>query len=247
MSSYYTFARYYDVLTQNIDYNQIAEYYFNLLCQHDVKEGILLDLACGTGTLCELLHDKGFEVIGVDNSYDMLNVATQKRAVSGKDILYLCQDMHKLDLYGTIEACICSLDSINHIIDEKVVQTVFDKVSLFLVAGGIFIFDVNTCFKHENVLSKQTFVYDCDEVYCVWQNSACHDMQIDITLDIFANEEEDSFFRYQEEFSERAYTELELSNFIKNAGFEVLQQYDDFSTKKITPESHRITYVLRKL
>ncbi len=147
-NSYLTFARYYDILTQNINYNEIADYFYHLLCENNVKEGILLDLACGTGSICELMCDKGFEVIGVDNSYDMLNVATQKRAESNKDILYLCQDMDKLDLYGTIEACICSLDSLNHVIDENILQEAFKKVSLFLVPNGIFIFDVNTCYKH---------------------------------------------------------------------------------------------------
>lgn len=246
-NSYLTFARYYDTLTQNINYSEMAEYYYKILCENNIEKGILLDLACGTGSMCELMHDKGYEVIGVDNSYDMLNIATQKRALSNKDILYLCQDMNELDLYGTIEACICSLDSINHIVDEEVVQEIFKKVSLFLIPTGVFIFDVNTCYKHENVLSNSTFVYDCDDVYCVWQNSKCHDNIVDITLDLFANEEDECYYRYQEEFSERAYTPKELSDFINNAGFEVLQQYDDFSTNKITAESHRITYVLRKL
>lgn len=246
-NSYLTFARYYDTLTQNINYTDIANYFYDILCCNDVKDGILLDLACGTGTMCELMFDKGYEIIGVDNSYDMLNIATQKRSVSGKDILYLCQDMNKLDLFGTIEACICSLDSINHVTDDKIVAEIFKKVSLFLVPGGIFIFDVNTCFKHKNILSGSTFVYDCDDVYCVWQNSKCIDNVIDISLDIFANEEDDSYFRYQEEFSERAYTEDELNYFIKNAGFDLLNRYDDYSTKNITPESHRITYVLKKL
>lgn len=246
-NSYLTFARHYDTLTQNINYIEIADYFYNLLCQNNIKEGILLDLACGTGTLCELMHDKGYEVIGVDNSYDMLNIATQKRAVSNKDILYLCQDMDKLDLYGTIEACICSLDSINHVTNEKVVQEIFKKVSLFLVPNGIFVFDVNTCYKHENILSDATFVYDCDDVYCVWQNSKCHDMQIDITLDLFVSEEEDCYYRYQEDFSERAYTSEELLGFITNAGFEVLNRYNDFTLDAISPQSQRITYVLKKI
>lgn len=246
-NSYSHFARYYDTLTQNINYNEIADYFYNLLTTNNIKEGILLDLACGTGSICELMHDKGYEVIGVDNSYDMLNVATQKRAVSGKDILYLCQDMHKLDLYGTIEACICSLDSINHITDEKVLAKVFDKVSLFLIPNGIFIFDVNTCYKHENILSNATFVYDCDDVYCVWQNSKCNNNIISITLDIFANEEDDSYYRYSEQFSERAYTKDEILNFINNSGFKLLNEYNDYTMDKISSESQRITYVCQKI
>lgn len=246
-NSYLTFAKYYDILTQNINYNEIADYFYQLLSTNNIKKGILLDLACGTGSICELMHDKGFEVIGVDNSYDMLNIATQKRAKSNKDILYLCQDMDKLDLYGTIEACICSLDSINHVTDEKIVEEIFKKVSLFLIPDGIFVFDVNTTYKHENVLSNSTFVYDCDEVYCVWQNSACKNNIIDITLDIFANEEDDAYYRYQEDFSERAYTFDELNYFIKNAGFEILNQFDDYTTNEIKDTSQRITFVLKKI
>lgn len=244
-NSYLTFAKYYDVLTQNINYSEIADYFYNILCNNDLKQGILLDLACGTGTMCELMHDKGYEVIGVDNSYDMLNIATQKRNKSNKDILYLCQDMDKLDLYGTIDACICSLDSINHVTDENIVKEIFSKVSLFLIPNGIFIFDVNTCYKHEEVLSNATFVYDCDEVYCVWQNSKCKDNTIDITLDIFANEEDESYYRYQEEFSERSYTQDEINSFIASAGFEILNQYDDYTTNEITSKTQRITYVLK--
>ena len=142
MAGYGDFAYYYDMLTENVDYEERSNYISGLLAENGVGKGILLDLACGTGTMSFLLSDKGYDVIGVDASEEMLSVAQEKKMESEKDIMFLCQRMEELDLFGTINAAICTLDSINHITDEEIVRKAFSKVSLFMEDKGLFIFDV---------------------------------------------------------------------------------------------------------
>ena len=167
---YSYFAGVYDELTGNISYKERAAYFHAIIEKYRTKGPILLDLACGTGSLSVELSRLGYDVIGVDNSPEMLSVAQQKRCESGEDILFLCQDMTALDLYGTIDATVCALDSINHVTDPKAVRKIFQNVSLFTIPGGLFIFDVNTPYKHRSVLGNNTFVYDCSDVYCVWRS-----------------------------------------------------------------------------
>lgn len=164
MPSYEMFADFYDSLTDNVEYEKRADYIVNVLeknFNHDL--GLTLDLACGTGTMTMLLKEKGIDVYGVDGSYDMLTVAQQKTMEKGLNILYLCQRMESLDLYGTIDTCICTLDSLNHIVDEKVFTKAIERVSLFMNKGGYFLFDLNTLYKHRKVLANNSFVFETDE------------------------------------------------------------------------------------
>ena len=140
MAGYGDFAYYYDMLTENVDYEKRCEYITDLLAENGAGKGILLDLACGTGTMSFLLAEKGYDVIGVDASEDMLSVAQEKKMESGSDIMFLCQRMEELDLFGTINAAVCTLDSINHITDEETVKKVISKVSLFMEDKGLFVF-----------------------------------------------------------------------------------------------------------
>ena len=132
------------------------------------------------------LADLGYDVMGIDSSYDMLSEAMAKNSQREKPLLFLCQKMQELDLYGTIDAVVCALDSLNHITNSDDVAEVFRRVSLFLDKDAVFIFDVNTPYKHEKILADETFVYDCDGVYCVWQNKfepkTC---SVNISLDFF--------------------------------------------------------------
>lgn len=247
MNGYHAFAAYYDILTQNIPYQQRGEYFHALFQKFGQSKGILLDLACGTGSLSEVMAELGWDVIGVDGSPEMLTAAMEKKALSGKDILYLCQDMRELDLYGTIDGCICALDSINHVRQAKDVQRIFDRVALFLAPGGLFLFDVNTPYKHEQILSNQTFVYDMDEVYCVWQNSPCKNGVVHITLDLFAQDEDGRYFRETDQFAERAYSDRQIRRFLQNAGLELLACYGDDSFSEPQADTQRLIYVARSL
>ena len=245
MSSYKNFAQYYDILTENIPYLKRGEYFHAILKENNINDGILVDLACGTGSLSEIMSDFGYDVVGIDSSIEMLNVAMEKRYDSGKDILYLNQKMQDLDLFGTINVCICALDSLNHITDLSDVQTVFDKVSMFLHPNGVFIFDVNTEYKHQHILSNNTFIYDYDEVYCIWQNSSYKDNIIDISLDLFCKEDDDTYTKQSESFSERAYSHDEILTFIEQANLDLVAYYEDDTFDAPTKECQRIVYVTK--
>ena len=155
--------------------------------------------------------------------------------------------MEELDLFGTINAAICTLDSINHITDKQKVKEVFRRVSLFMEDGGIFIFDVNTPHKHREILGNNTFVYDLDEVYCVWQNSTDEELLTEVSLDIFEyDEESDSYLRYSEEFSEKGYELDLLKSFAEEFRFETIGIYDELTKNPVREDSQRAVFVLKK-
>ena len=242
--SYDSFAAFYDKL-QIADYEKIGAYYRKRLKENksDVNGNILLDLACGTGRLSRYFSGHGYDVIGADISPEMLSEAVKK---PHENIQYLCQDMTRLDLYGTIDCCICALDGINHLPDLKAVKKAFSRVSLFMNKGGVFAFDVNTLYKHKKILSGNTFVYDMEELYCVWRNSACAHGKIDITLDIFAREG-NAWQRYNENFSERAYRISEIMTALESADFGEIRVYDWLSDNHAGEESEKAVFTAIKL
>ncbi len=152
MPSYQMFADFYDSLTDNVQYGERADYIVNILeKKHNHNLGLTLDLACGTGTLTILLKEKGVDIYGVDASEEMLSIACEKAYEKNLDILFLRQSMEELDLYGTVDTCICTLDSLNHIVDEKSLEGAFERLSVFMNKGGYFLFDLNTVYKHQRV------------------------------------------------------------------------------------------------
>lgn len=247
MAGYGDFSYYYDLLTENVDYEKRCDYICDLLAENGVGKGILLDLACGTGSLSVLLSQRGFDVIGTDASEDMLTKAQEKKYEAAPDAIFLCQKMEELDLFGTINAAVCTLDSINHVTDEKKVREIFRRVSLFMEDEGIFIFDVNTPYKHREILANNTFVYDLDEVYCVWQNSTDENLLTNVSLDIFEyDEESESYVRYGEEFSEKGY-ELELlKGFAEEFRFETIGIFEEMTKEPVKETTQRAVFVLKK-
>ena len=240
------FSEVYDKL-QDADYNGFVEFYKKVFEKFGLNPKLVLDLACGTGSLSVLLSQRGFDVIGTDASEDMLTKAQEKKYDSAPDAIFLCQKMEELDLFGTINAAVCTLDSINHVTDESKVKEIFRRVSLFMEDGGIFIFDVNTPYKHKSILADNTFVYDMDEVYCVWQNSTDENLITTVSLDIFEYDEEtDSYIRYGEEFSERGYELDLLKKFAEENKFEVIGIYDELTKESLKETSQRAVFVLKK-
>ena len=245
--SYDDFSRFYDLLTDNVEYEKRADYFCRLLSLCGIKEGILLDLGCGTGNMSFAMADRGFDVIGVDSSVGMLNAAQQKMFESGKRILLLNQNMQEIDLYGTIDCAVCVLDGINHLANENEVKQTFAKVSLFMNKGGAFAFDVNTIYKHKNVLADNVFVYEPENVYCVWQNNYNEkDNSVDISLDFF-EEEDGVYYRSSENFTEKAYELSDIRNWLEESGFEVVGVYDDMTTDDVKPDSERAVFLARKM
>ncbi len=245
MSSYGIFADFYDALTLNVDYKARAEYIVNTLKASDHDMGLTLDLACGTGKLTVELAKMGVDVYGADASADMLSFARENAAENNLDILFLCQKMQELDLYGTVDTCVCTLDSINHITDINDVKKTFERVFLFMNEGGYFLFDVNTVYKHKNILGNNTFVYDLDEVYCVWENSLKENNKVEIDINFFVPKG-DLYERYEECFSERAYTDNEITSMLEDAGFEVVKRLGDMSADVPKENEQRVIYIAKK-
>lgn len=246
--SYGVFSEFYDALTANVSYDKVSQVLGSLLTRYGKSRGLLLDLACGTGSVSVRLAKKGYEVIGVDLSPEMLSEAQNKAYSAGQNILFLCQDMTALDLYGTVDAAVCTLDGLCHLPDEESVQAALQKVSLFMNPGGVFLFDVNSVYKHRAVLGNNTFVYDTDDVYCVWQNTLLPDgVTVQMDLDFFEPvSDKGDYVRQSERFTERAYPRETLEAMLKKAGFTVLDVFDGYSGKPAHDTSERLLFAVRK-
>ncbi len=246
MSSYNDFAYVYDALTRDVDYEKRTDYLCSLFLKHDRLPTLLLDVACGTGNFSTEFARRGMQVIGVDKSSDMLSVARDKNT-GGTDVLYLCQAAEDIELYGTVDGAVCCLDSINHITDKNTLKKAFKRISLFLEKDRLFIFDVNTEYKHERVLGDNTFVSEQDGVYCVWQNFYDKRRKVtDIMIDIFA-EENGVYNRFCEDFSERFYSDGELRQLLSAAGLKTEAVYAEMTDTSPEKDSQRIIYVTRKV
>ncbi|MBQ7654327.1 MAG: methyltransferase domain-containing protein [Clostridia bacterium] len=241
--SYGIFASFYDELTADVRYDEYAAYVEKIFAKYCPEAEIVLDAACGTGSITRRLSKIGYDMIGVDVSPEMLGVAKEK---SDGSILYLCQDLCELDLYGTIDACVCALDSFNHFESEEKLLEAFKKISLFMSDGGIFVFDLNTLYKHREVLSDNTFVYDFENIYCVWQNFFNQgDSSVDIELDFFEKCGE-MYKRHFESFSEFFYSDETVERLLEESGFEPVGHFDNLSFEKPSAESERTVFIARK-
>lgn len=247
MSGYSAFARYYDELTANIDYKKRGEYFHTIIQKFkQTKDNILLDLACGTGSISEVMANLGYDVIGVDYSDEMLGMAIEKKFDSGLNIQYLCQDMRQLDMFGTIDLTVCALDSINHLADLNDVKKVFANVAFFSEIGGLFIFDVNTLYKHRKVLANNTFTYETENVFCVWENTLNPETdEVKMNLEFFEREENGLYSRSSDGFSEKAYSEEYIERLLDECGFELVAKYGDDTFDAPTETSQRIVYTAR--
>ena len=243
---YNDFAYSYDDLMSDANYDGRTEYLCSLFEKFDQMPTLMLDLACGTGEFSNRFAQKGVSVIGVDISYDMLSVAREKSSSMGNDVLYLCQDAAELDLYGTVDGAICCLDSLNHITDYQQFCRAIERVALFLEKDRLFIFDLNTEYKHKEVLGNNTFVIENDNVYCVWQNEYDGKNSVNINLDFFVPED-DVYYRASECFSERAYTANEIEKALDSAGLKIEAVLEDMSENAPDSKTERVVYVTRKV
>ena len=247
MESYSQFANVYDCLMSDVDYKKRTSYLLKLFKKHGKTPTLLLDLACGTGGFSNEMASRGIEVIGVDMSEEMLGVARENSAERDLDVLYLCQKAEELDLYGTVDGAICCLDSLNHITNIKNLEKALKKVSLFLEKDCLFIFDVNTVYKHREVLANNTFVIEQNGVFCVWQNEFDDKkLMTNISLDFFVEEENGSYERFSEDFSERAYTDEELCALLEKCGFLLEAVYGDLTEKEPMENCERKIFVVKK-
>ena len=246
---YTVFAEHYDALTSNIDYRKRAEYFRDIADRFGgAKNGILLDLACGTGSLSVEFARMGYDVIGADSSPEMLSHAIAKKSPDLPDIQFLCQDMTELDMFGTIDITVCALDSLNHLPDTASIRKAIEKVSLFTIPGGLFIFDMNTPYKHREVLADNIFVYETDDVYCVWKCSADTESDVlrtDIILDFFEKTGK-LYRRSSESFSEIAPADDIINGILAESGFELLAEYEGDTFEAPGEKTERIVRAARK-
>ena len=213
MDAYTSFAAVYDTFMDNIPYEEWKSYLEELLKEYGVQDGLVLDLGCGTGTMTELLAADGYDMIGVDNSEEMLEIAREKQIKSGHEILYLLQDMREFELYGTVGAVFSICDSLNYITEPEELKQVFRWVNNYLDPGGIFIFDFNTEYKYREILGNQVIAEDRDECSFIWENYYNHTSMIneyELTLFVREDEEEALYRKYQESHFQKAYTLREI-------------------------------------
>lgn len=245
--SYSSFAAFYDSLQSDVMYEQRAGYIAKLFKKYDRLPTQLLDVACGTGGFSLQFAKMGMSVTAADPSPEMLSVAQKKASATDLDIMLVCQSARDTKLPYAVDGAVCCLDSINHIIDKRELKASFRAVAAAVKDGGLFIFDVNTPFKHRNILSGNTFVIENDDVYCVWQNSDCEKNGIvGICLDFFGKDADGKYIRTTEEFAERAYTDEEIRGMLEPAGLEVVAVLGDMSFKAPKAYDERVIYVTKK-
>lgn len=249
MESYTSFAEVYDTFMDNVPYREWAAYVNNILKKHGIEEGTVLDLGCGTGSMTEELDDLGYDMIGVDISDEMLEIAVQKMEEKEREILYLSQDMRELELYSTVDAVVSACDSVNYILDMEELTDVFRLVNEYLEPGGIFFFDFNTRHKYRDIIGDQTIAEDREECSFIWDNYYYEEEcvnEYELTLFIQESEDETLYRKYQETHLQRGYTLEEMKTMIEDAGLIFETAYDDYTGKPADENSERICVVARE-
>ena len=245
-SGYDKFALFYDRLTANVNYSAIADLVDGLIKKHSDYDEVVLDLACGTGSLSEKLAEKGYDVVGVDNSAEMLDAAQKRFDKTELPVTLLLQDMTELELWGAVDCTVCLLDSLNHLNNNNQLEKAFERVSMYTCAGGLFVFDLNTEYKHRQVLADNAFNYDLDGVFCAWQNELEDNGDIHVFLDFFEKGSDGKYTRYSDDFVEILFDDDFVENSLIKNGFEVIGKYDDFSLEKVNNKTQRVLWVCKK-
>lgn len=253
MEVYTDFACVYDQLMDETPYAQWCENIAQALGEYGIRDGLVLELGCGTGSLTELLAARGFDMIGVDNSDEMLNIACEKREKSGRDILYLNQDMRSFELYGTVRAVVSVCDSLNYLLEDEDLTACFRLVNNYLDPGGIFIFDFNTRYKYETVIGDSVIAENREDCSFIWENYYDADSGInEYDLTIFVKEPEASssgeelFSSFQEVHFQRGYTLEEMWSFIERSGLAFVRAFDADTLGAVTGTSERIYCVAQE-
>ena len=247
MEQYTNFAKVYDLFMDNVPYDKWVEQIKDILYKENIKDGLICDLGCGTGAITERLANLGYDMIGIDNSYDMLDVAMEKKYASGHDILYLCQDMREFELYGTVRAIISRCDSLNYIRELSELKEVFSWVNNYLDPNGLFIFDMNTEYKYQNILGDNTFAEVREQASFIWENTYDIDKRInEYDLNLFIKLEGDNYKKFEERHVQKAYTFDEILSAIDSSNM-VLEKYLDADTYgDVSEKTERILFVARE-
>lgn len=246
MEAYTGFAEVYDVFQDNVPYEEWCTYVTGLLKEYQVMDGLVLDLGCGTGSLTGLMARSGYDMIGIDNSGEMLQIAMNKRNASGLDILYLLQDMRGFELYGTVKAVISICDSMNYIMEYQELVEVFRLVNNYLDPKGVFIFDLNTEYKYRELLADNTFAEDREESSFIWNNFYDEEDKVnEYDLTLFVKEGE-LYRKFEETHYQRAYGLDQIQQAIRDGGMEFVAAYDACTRNPVQQDSERIYVIARE-
>ena len=244
---YSAIAGVYDRLNKDIDYAKWADFFEDCFDKNGGKPEIVLDLACGTGRMTRELAERGYDMIGVDGSADMLGEAY---SLGGEHILYLLQDMRSFELYGTVGATVCCLDSLNYLLDINDLKKTFSLVHNYSDPDALFMFDMNTPYKFENIYSDNAYILEDENngaaIFCGWQNFYDKDSKIcDFYLSVFEEDEDRAYIRSDEHQQERCYEKKQVEELLRECGFELVGIYADLDKNPINEKTERWYFVAR--
>ncbi len=245
MDAYKALAVSYDRLTNDVDYKAVVDFYGQILDREGVRPRTAVDLACGTGSVAILLAEKGITVTGVDMAPDMLTVACQKAQEMENPPLFVCQPLQALCLPRGVDLAVCALDSLDYVTDPADCKEAIRRIYKALNPGGIFIFDVNTPEKLR-AMDGQVFLDEDDDVYCIWRGEFDRKSNIcSYGMDLFQREGE-AWYRSFEEHREYAYSQAQLTDYLKAAGFTGIEVYADREFAAPREGEQRIYFKARK-
>ena len=267
---YSDFARVYDELMDETPYGEWCETLVQFIQEYGVSQNrlsntketgkaeeteeclaserdLVVDLGCGTGTLTELLYQRGYDLIGVDNAPDMLEIAMEKREKSGSEILYLLQDMRELELYSTVGTIVSVCDSVNYILEEDELLDVFRRVNNYLYPGGLFIFDFNTDYKYREVIGDTTIAENREDCSFIWENFYDEESALnEYDVTVFVQEDGEIFRRFIETHVQRGYDVEQMKTLLEAAGLELLITQDADTHGEVTEKSERVYMVAKE-
>jgi ubiquinone/menaquinone biosynthesis C-methylase UbiE len=253
MKAYTYFSSVYDELMDNIPYDKWFKYLHSLLLEKGIRDGIVAELGCGSGRMTRLLADAGYDMIGIDSSSDMLEAAMNNDDAINSKILYINQDMRKMELFGTVSAFVSVGDSINYITDKKDLVKIFRLCNNYLDAGGYLIFDLKTKYMYSHLMGNRTITDNRDNVTLIWDNRFDNNRKINeynLTIynksDIVSPSGDSLYTRFEETHHQRAYSVLEIKKALNEAGMEFIAVYDAFTHDRVKPNSERMYVVARE-
>ena len=245
MDAYTSFASVYDLFMDNVPYEEWCAFLCKILAQHGITDGPVLDIGCGTGKMTRLMSEQGYDMTGIDNAAEMLQIAAMEPGEV--PILYLLQDMQDLELDGCVRAVYSVCDCVNYVLDEEELQQAFSRVHEYLEEDGVFIFDVNTSYKYTKLLAENTFAESRDEGSFIWDNYYDEEERInEYDLTLFIPEGDELYRRYTETHYQRNYETETLLKLLKNAGFTDICVYDDYTDAPLCETSERAVFVAKK-
>lgn len=237
---YEDFSAFYDEFAYDIPYEKFRDYYIKIFEKYEKKPELVLDMCCGTGNLTQLMAKK-YDMIGVDASVSMLNIAREKDA-DGK-ILYICQPMEAFELYGTVDCAYSSLDSINYLLEDSDLKKHFSLMRNYLVPDGLYIFDISTPYKLKYILGDNLFSDESENAFFVWQNEYENGIST-MYLDIFVRQKSKLYSRISEVHTEKARSVSKIKGLAEKCGFEVKGVFDNLTFNEPNKKSERIFFVL---